>query len=908
MSFKNLSIKWKLVLLASMYSSILLGVLFYTVAQLSENKSDALIINVAGRQRMLNQRYVKEILLDSMGSQTDPSKTKSIFMDSRKALRDGGDIDMGKKRMLPAAPTEALKSQVQEQIEESNKLFTIVDVYQTLKESEEMAQKKIHESSDEVHEAAHVVVKLLSEQSAMHTLLIDLAGRQRMLNQRYFKEVIMKSGGAEIQPEITQVLYQSTLEALIEGGALVVGEKSVQVPPALTVSLREKLVQQREGFAGIVKEAAVYAEAPTAEGLAQLEILVQKNHVVANAAVGLLKKITVEHGAVIAQAGSQRKLNQEYVKLVFMVHAHQVDTGYREVQTTFENNLTQLIKGAQAPALIVALNAQQKKADDLFKECDAYITLKTDTLQKSFADMMEQGDNVHTAAHQAVLDFVDHSAGKLASMMSIEQWLSWVAVAVGAIIVWLVTGSITKPVNETVIVLEAVANGDLSKSVKVTTTNEMGRMGTALNTAIGNTREAMEVSEEAKSAAEASSQEASLAKGQAEEALAGAKEAMLSMQRIQSLVDNAPINICMTDTQGEIIFANPASQESLVGIAAYLPSENMLGESFEAIIQDEAVAANIINGSESLPYTSKVVFGEKTEDLLVASINDAKGSCIGYMLTWSDVTDRLRLLETLKATSNSLSMSAGELSESSGEMAAAAQQTSSQAEGVAAASEEADSNTQVVALSMTQMTESIAEISRSITNQNSIMGDAVVMAQNTNETIGRLSLSGTEIGKVIRLITAIAQQTNLLALNATIESARAGEAGKGFAVVANEVKHLAKQTETAANEIQQRIESIQSDTNDSITAIQEITETINNVNDISQTVAAAAEEQSSTVAEINNNISQVAEGTREIARNITGVASAASSSGEIATSLQSNSVGLTGLADNLQGLINDFTV
>ena len=37
-----------------------------------------------------------------------------------------------------------------------------------------------------------------------------------------------------------------------------------------------------------------------------------------------------------------------------------------------------------------------------------------------------------------------------------------------------------------------------------------------------------------------------------------------------------------------------------------------------------------------------------------------------------------------------------------------------------------------------------------------------------------------EIGKVIKVITSIAQQTNLLALNATIEAARAGEAGKGL--------------------------------------------------------------------------------------------------------------------------------
>ncbi len=52
------------------------------------------------------------------------------------------------------------------------------------------------------------------------------------------------------------------------------------------------------------------------------------------------------------------------------------------------------------------------------------------------------------------------------------------------------------------------------------------------------------------------------------------------------------------------------------------------------------------------------------------------------------------------------------------------------------------------------------------------------------------------------VISAIADQTNLLALNAAIEAARAGDAGRGFAVVAGEIRKLAQDAASAAQDIE----------------------------------------------------------------------------------------------------------
>jgi methyl-accepting chemotaxis protein len=204
------------------------------------------------------------------------------------------------------------------------------------------------------------------------------------------------------------------------------------------------------------------------------------------------------------------------------------------------------------------------------------------------------------------------------------------------------------------------------------------------------------------------------------------------------------------------------------------------------------------------------------------------------------------------------------------------------------------------------MLASIREISKSASEAARVAKSAVTLANATTQTISKLGISSQEIGKVIKVITSIAQQTNLLALNATIEAARAGEAGKGFAVVANEVKELAKETAHATEEISQKIESIQSDTKAAITAIADVSEIINQVNDISGTIASAVEEQTATTNEIGRNVSDAARGTRDIAQNIRHLATSAGETTAAARGIQEAAQSLTEMSSELAILVNRF--
>ncbi len=409
-----------------------------------------------------------------------------------------------------------------------------------------------------------------------------------------------------------------------------------------------------------------------------------------------------------------------------------------------------------------------------------------------------------------------------------------------------------------------------------------------------------------------------------------AKQNELAATQVKNMMENMPTNVMYVDRDLVLTYMNPRSKDTLRTLEHLLPVkvDQMMGTCIDVFHKNPAHQRQILSDPKNLPYQGHIQLGEETLDLLVNAIYDKDGNYIGAMATWEVITKKLEQERQIKDAAererehqqklqagvdeiaqigSNLAGASEELTSVSAQMGTTAEETSSQANVVAAASEEVSTNVQSVSTGSEEMTAAIQEIAQNTTEAAKVAAQAVSVAEQTNDTVGKLGQSSAEIGSIIKVINSIAQQTNLLALNATIEAARAGEAGKGFAVVANEVKELAKETTKATESISRMIETIQGDTKGSVDAIAQITTIIKQVNDYMNTIASAVEEQTVTTNEMARNVTEASKGSMEISSNIVTVAEAAKSTTEGATQTQQAAAELARMAADLQKVVTTLT-
>ncbi|AEY02667.1 methyl-accepting chemotaxis sensory transducer [Oceanimonas sp. GK1] len=279
----------------------------------------------------------------------------------------------------------------------------------------------------------------------------------------------------------------------------------------------------------------------------------------------------------------------------------------------------------------------------------------------------------------------------------------------------------------------------------------------------------------------------------------------------------------------------------------------------------------------------------------IMEINDSSSQLASTAEELSVVTDQST--RTLQQQSDELEQAATAVNE----MTSAVEEVARNAAATSHNSDTADDKARIGRDKVTHTINTVAELEQEISH--------------TRQGVESLATRVRDIGTVLDVIRGIAEQTNLLALNAAIEAARAGESGRGFAVVADEVRALAHRTQESTKEIEAMMHAIQSETNDTVSAIQVSTErsaqtrqiaqeagealaliadAIMQINEQNQTIASAAEEQASVSREVDRNLVNI----RDL--------SVQTSAGANQTNASSND--LARLAEQLNQLVARFQV
>lgn len=240
-TFLSSSISRRLYVLLALFLAGLLGMVALTISGIQDQEVDALVIDLAGRRRMLQERHMKDILLARQYRNPNSPATRTELVETLEALLYGKTITVSWANdhavRVPPAPTEAIKLAIQGQRELLVQFIAKSDVFvrgtEAVPEEKASVLELLQLSDDIVAKADNLVtlydawasakISRLVQWQILLGVIVGLLGvlltkQIRQANRNLEKEVLERKQSEQIVRESEQrhaQVLDSAMDAII---------------------------------------------------------------------------------------------------------------------------------------------------------------------------------------------------------------------------------------------------------------------------------------------------------------------------------------------------------------------------------------------------------------------------------------------------------------------------------------------------------------------------------------------------------------------------------------------------------------------------------------------------------------------------------------------------------------------
>jgi methyl-accepting chemotaxis protein len=297
-----------------------------------------------------------------------------------------------------------------------------------------------------------------------------------------------------------------------------------------------------------------------------------------------------------------------------------------------------------------------------------------------------------------------------------------------------------------------------------------------------------------------------------------ARTKAIEVGRLSSALEGMTTNLMMADTDGKIVYCNPAVIKMLARreteLRSILPAfsvATVVGTNFDSFHKDPAHQQNLLGNIANLPFTAEISVGSLTFQLIAIALKDENENHVGTAVQWLDLT------------------------------------------------EEKDAQSQVEGL----ITAAISgELDRRI-DTTSYSGFMLGLGNNINELMEAIV---EPINDAINIAQALADGD----LTQTMDSKYGGQ----FLLLADAMNG-------SIENLGNMVEEIRSASTNVFDAAREIAEGNNELSQRTETQASSLEETASAMEELTSTVQQNAENTTEASKLSSGVMDKATNGGEV---------------------------